>query len=99
MTTRIGAIRQRLASATPGPWEADEKRWIWIRGTHADICATIRTKGDAQFIAAAPEDIACLLDLLGRAKGALHEMNRKCEDGICEQCRQSRELLKEISDE
>lgn len=30
MSKRIDQIRARLAAATPGPWEADEKRPRWI---------------------------------------------------------------------
>lgn len=64
---RIGQIRARLASATPGPRDHGNG-YVWIRTGHQpgdpdvpDTRIVQCSERDAEFIAAAPDDIAWLL--------------------------------------
>jgi hypothetical protein len=85
----LDAIRARLAKATPGPWEANERGWTVV-SEHANICALHdgqdsefwKTQGrdsgqgqpNADLIAHAPTDLADLLALLDEARAALREI-------------------------
>lgn len=57
-------IRQRLAAATPAPWDAEEgSGTVWAGPASVVQIAyeSGRTKGDAALIAHAPTDLALLL--------------------------------------
>jgi hypothetical protein len=71
----LGDIKERLAAATPGPWKTEpvergrfahiESRVYSLRGSHILLSPTDGEAGqakttDAEFIAAAPADVARL---------------------------------------
>ena len=86
MTTfDLEPIKERLAAATPGPWEmsydADDK-WTSITGQPYDdggqwlVCPEVATcegepDADSTFIAHAPEDIAALVAEVERLRGQI----------------------------
>lgn len=59
---QIAEITERLANATPGPWEHVLRRCSNdVEAPNAGHVCTPETHDDAVFIAAAPSDIASLL--------------------------------------
>ena len=74
---RLAAIRERLAAATPGPWEAR----VEVHGV--SLVPLLTNKGhlafaygdgwgdDAEFIAHAPTDVAALLAEVERLRAEL----------------------------
>lgn len=75
--TRIADIRKRLVEATPGPWHMKTKRpgastaLIFVDPEIGTYCVASTTDKDAALIAAAPSDLAWLLDRLQRAEELL----------------------------
>jgi hypothetical protein len=74
--TRIAKIRERLAAATPGPWEIPKKISMAIQVNGDTVAVTggnssielIQHQQNAKLIANAPSDIAFLLDRLTRCE-------------------------------
>jgi len=66
MPDRVAAIRARLDSASIGPWERNNQhtKQLGIAGAFG-LCATAWKEADAEFIAAAPQDVAWLLARVG----------------------------------
>jgi hypothetical protein len=102
--TTIDEIRARWAKATPGPWRvAHHGTWEVEAPPNVLVadCGTIdRAKEDATAIAAAPSDIATLLDLLdaerARAERAEAEVERLAKER--DALRTDRDLEKEERD-
>ena len=88
MNDRIEEIRERLTSATPGPWRIDEndptifdsivstandEPWGWVE--------VARSLGpDSDLIASAPADIAFLLAEVERLRAKNAELNRRAQN-------------------
>ena len=83
MTLDLEPIKERLAAATPGPWEmsydADDK-WTSITGQPYDdggqwlVCPEVATcegepDADSTFIAHAPEDMRALIEEVETLRG------------------------------
>lgn len=77
MPNRIAAIQERLSAATPGPWAVEGDKGFGHKVYQPGGWATLYVCGelhqghddglnDATFIAAAPSDVAYLLDLARR---------------------------------
>lgn len=69
MPDTIAEIRERLAAATPGPWSPNDhladEGCIYIESPSDGIATVFDGPiANADFIAHAPTDIACLLELL-----------------------------------
>ena len=83
---RVGEIEARLAAATPGPWNVyrnDREVNMWVLSGDGSLECNLgylgnRPENDAEFIAAAPADVAYLLAELRKAHEALllHESFR-----------------------
>jgi hypothetical protein len=81
----LQAIRERLANATPGPWEAFKDNdggynTEWLVTTadgYVAICdwGNGTLKSDAQFIAHAPTDIAALIAEVEKLKAKLKRLS------------------------
>ena len=75
MSDRIDAIRDRLAKATPGPWETVPTTGNAVAspdgdGYWTDVADRIESEPDADLIANAPADLAYLLAELDKAWAA-----------------------------
>ena len=65
MVDRLIEIEERLKAATPGPWFRTPDFYRGLRGVESDDSFVVEpplTDEDAEFIAAAPSDVAFLLD-------------------------------------
>lgn len=75
--SRVEGIEERLAKATPGPWEwrLDVNGYIAMSLGEPDACTAECPQGeeDAVFIANAPADIRYLLDTVKELTQALEE--------------------------
>lgn len=83
---RLQEIKERLAAATPGPWNVlyddgslhgTPEEYFVNFDAHRDS-TNIEREADAEFIANAPSDIAYLLDLVElaqRARDVQHKVN------------------------
>ena len=89
MTVDTEAIRERLAAATPGPWEADtsdctmndRNQWGIRRGRNpgenpAHLRSVMSTP-DADPIAHAPADLAALCDEMEELTADLYELRQQ----------------------
>jgi len=92
---QIEEIRARLEAATPGPWRKDAtpgyfEPAVWI----GEGCVYPEEQSDATFIAHAPQDIADLLEEVGRLRDfvAAHGLADDCG---CEICGEARAILEE----
>ena len=92
----LAAIRHRLASATPGPWEAISDSDGWAVAHRGQFYARLgtgsiegawprrRIEADQQFIAHAPADMTALLAEVARLRAreaALREIAQAVADG------------------
>lgn len=69
-TARLAAIRARLEVVTPGPHELyADLGGFCIAGKGARTVASVARRADAEFYAAAADDIAFLLALVGDVGG------------------------------
>lgn len=92
-TDRLDKIEERLANATPGPWERDQfgpeddsARFIGSPSTGRIVVFEAATAGNADLIAHAPTDLAALLAVV-REVEALHHPLTIGEDTTCFTCR------------
>lgn len=81
MSDRLNEIEERLAAATPGPWERDQfgpdddsARFIGSPSTGRIVVYEAATAGNAEFIAHAPADLTALVAVV-REVEALHQPN------------------------
>ena len=76
-TDRIAEIRARADAATPGPWEAKRNarrgNTTVILDPDGQFVAHYVNPTDAEFLAAARQDIPHLLDLIDRVRAAVAE--------------------------
>ncbi len=86
---RIEEIEERLAAATPGPWEhhAIRDRWrTWMVEGPSGVLADMRhypmAEADADLIAHAPEDMYYLLNVLGQAEAELDRCWEQTNEAI-----------------
>ena len=82
MSDRIDAIRDRLAKATPGPWETVPTTGNAVAspdgdGYWTDVADRIESEPDADLIANAPADLAYLLAEMDKARAGLAEAWRE----------------------
>ena len=87
-TLDLEPIKERLAAATPGPWKAKEDSWdgysvvIDDSGPGVSIIAEQigqgedKGRGDAEFIAHAPEDIAALITEVETLRGQVEAVKK-----------------------
>ena len=87
-TLDLEPIKERLAAATPGPWKAKEDSWdgysvvIDDSGPGVSIIAEQigqgwdEGRGDAEFIANAPEYIAALVAEVERLRGQVNAVKK-----------------------
>lgn len=86
-TERLAAIQARVGAATPGPWYADRDEpgdvAAVVAYAHNDgitigtyVADVVEADGDAEFIAAAPSDVAFLLAELRQRDEALWRVER-----------------------
>ena len=71
--TRINEIKERLANATPGPWEYIDGSVLAFIASEGEKCVVAdegmgKWKYDGRFIAHAPTDIAYLLRIAEAAE-------------------------------
>ncbi len=85
MTPDLGAIRARLAAATPGPWHAetsdatmdDRNLWRVRRDVQPQALlhlSAIMSSGNADLIAHAPADLAALADEVEALRAAVERV-------------------------
>ncbi|MGE6602619.1 hypothetical protein ACQKEY_12920 [Lysinibacillus fusiformis] len=59
---QLNAIKERVAKATPGPWEYDEdERGIWNKGGFNYLGTVTLSHNSAEFIAHSREDVPALV--------------------------------------
>lgn len=69
---QLNAIKERVAKATPGPWEYDnEERGIWNNGGFNYLGTVTLSHVDAEFIANAREDVPALVAEVERLRETL----------------------------
>ena len=93
-TLDLEPIKERLAAATPGPWKAKEDSWdgysvvIDDNGPGVSIIAEQigqgedGGRGDAEFIANAPEDIAALVAEVERLRATIHVLTSERDSAL-----------------
>lgn len=75
---QLNAIKERVAKATPGPWEYDEEdRGIWNKGALNYLGTVTLSHIDAEFITHAREDVPALVAEVERLQKRL-EQTEKC---------------------
>lgn len=102
---RLAAIRERVAKATPGPWDhggstVDGGEWVWERSGHAtgdpdapDTRVCDAGSRDAAFIAHAREDVPWLLGELDDVVALLGRGIELVDDSRVEKCDELRAQL------
>lgn len=75
MSERIAQIEERLAAATPGPWQQDliHDQTYEIRADGYLVAETWDRAPDATLIAHAPSDLAWLLGVAKAAREVAHK--------------------------
>jgi hypothetical protein len=99
---RLTQIEERLANATPGPWERDQfgpdddsARFIGSPSTGRIVVYEAATAGNAELIAHAPADLATLVKFAREIEGihrprkviCLNPSHGKdCDGQVCDTC-------------
>lgn len=74
---QLNAIKERVAKATPGPWEYDEdERGIWNKGGFNYLGTVTLSHNSAEFIAHAREDVPALVAEVEYLRGMLRDTRK-----------------------
>ncbi|WP_313150744.1 hypothetical protein [Lysinibacillus capsici] len=74
---QLNAIKERVAKATPGPWEYDEdERGIWNKGGFNYLGTVTLLHNSAEFIAHAREDVPALVAEVEYLRGMLRDTRK-----------------------